>query len=304
MNGLIRRAVWSYWTKPFSHHYSSVWKSEKHHLLAWILSLETARRHCSETVLYTDDVGYELLVEGLGLNFTEVHTDLNCLKGADPDWWVLGKLYAYQAQEKPFIHIDTDVFLWNPIAKDVSSASVFGQNREWFHFDGGSWYQPKYYDERLRQEGGWMPEEWIWYVEHMGSEAVCCGVLGGQNCDFIRDYADKAIRFINHPDNQSIWASMDYKIGDNILFEQYFLSACIAFHTQQSNTQFQGINVGFIFESPEMAYQDDRAREIGYTHLIGGAKRNEEYAKRLEARVVREYPDLYKRCLNYYQRAA
>ena len=298
------RAVWSFWTKPFHHHYNLMWKSEKHHLYAWILSLETARKHYPETALYTDDEGYDLLIERLGLNFTEVHTDLNCIKDADPDWWVLGKLHTYQAQEKPFIHIDSDVFLWKAIAKYVTSASVFGQNPEWFDINGGSWYQPKNYHERLRQGGGWMPEEWSWFVENQGGEAICCGILGGQDFEFIRDYASKAISFINHPDNQAIWASMDHKIGDNILFEQYFLSACIAFHKRHTKTQFKDINVAYVFESPDMAYQGERACEVGYTHLIGGAKRNEKYARHLEARVAREYPEFYKRCLDSYQYAS
>lgn len=304
MSMKLERAVWSYWDKPFRHHHNSVWWSERHHLLAWILSLETARRHYPETVLHTDREGHRLLVDGLGLGFTEVHTDLDQLDGADPDWWVLGKLYTYRAQERPFIHIDTDVFLWQPIDPAVSSAPVFGQNPEWFNFDGGSWYQPKYYDQCLRQQGGWMPEAWRWYVDRRGGEAVCCGILGGQSPEFIRDYADQAIRFISHPDNQPIWAGMEHKIGDNILFEQYFLSACIAFHTQQANTRFQGITTGYVFESPEVAYQGDKAREIGYTHLIGGAKRNEEYARRLEARVARDYPNAYRRCLEYLRKAA
>jgi hypothetical protein len=39
-----------------------------------------------------------------------------------------------------------------------------------------------------------------------------------------------------------------------------------------------------------------RARQRGYTHLIGGAKRNRKLARALENRVARDYPDRYERC--------
>src|SRR5215475_8871314 len=44
------KAVWSFWTKPFEAHRHSMWPSAKHHLLAWALSVETARRHYTDSV--------------------------------------------------------------------------------------------------------------------------------------------------------------------------------------------------------------------------------------------------------------
>lgn len=299
MSGALTRAVWSLWSKPFRDHCGPTWASEKHHLLGWILSVETARRHYPETVLYTDDDGARMLVDGLDLPFAEVSTALNGLRAADPQWWVLGKLQAYRAQTKPFVHIDTDVFLWNALPSVVADASVFGQNPEWFAFGGDSWYRPKRYDACLRQHDGWVPEEWAWYVGRQGGEAVCCGVLGGQRADFLSYYADQALQFLEHPRNRSVWSSVGFLLGDNILFEQYFLSACIAYHNNAANSPYRELNVQYLFRTPEEAYHTDRPRRSGYTHLIGGAKRNMAHARRLEQRVARDYPERYQRCLRY-----
>src|SRR6476646_849506 len=106
------RAVWSFWTKPFKEHHHDVWFSEKHHLLSWALSFETARKHYPETALITDEEGAELLVGHLGLEFEHVSTELSELRDADERWWVLGKLRAYCVQQEPFVHLDNDVFLW------------------------------------------------------------------------------------------------------------------------------------------------------------------------------------------------
>ena len=304
MSQPLERAVWSFWSKPYQHRFNLAWKSEKHHLLAWILSVETARQHYPESVLYTDSDGAALLVDDLGLNFTHVSTELDQLSYADPQWWTLGKLSAYRAQSKPFVHIDTDVFLWKPIESHIASSGVFTQNPEGFPFNGGSWYRPRLYDERIKQQNGWAPQEWHWYVSRCGDQALCCGVLGGQRADFISYYADTAIKFLTHPKNQSIWAGMEHKVGDNILFEQYFLSACIAYHKEHSTSAFNGLSDACLFQSTEETYHTNRAREIGYTHLIGGAKRNDHLANRLEARVARDYPKQHAQCLHYLKLAA
>jgi len=296
--GGVRRAVWSFWSRPFQARHHQVWASPKHHLLAWILSVETARQHYAETALVADEPGAALLVDGLGLPFGEVSTALEALGEADADWWVLGKLYAYRAQSEPFVHLDSDVFLWKPLPEELHRAPVLAQNTEQFPFVG-SWYRPETFDAAVRAVEGWLPPEWAWYVAQRSGEALCCGILGGADVGFIRHYADGAIRLIEHPANQPAWQAIGSKVGDNILFEQYYLSACLAYHAQHEGSSFHGVYARCLFGSAAEAFTPDRAREAGYTHLIGGAKRNEALAQRLEARVARDYPQQYQRCLRY-----
>lgn len=102
------------------------------------LSLLLARRHYPETALVTDSAGKALLVDTLGLSFTSVSTELDCLRDADPDLWALGKLVAYSIQDEPFIHLDTDVFLWRALPARLTSAPVLAQHREQFDTDSGA----------------------------------------------------------------------------------------------------------------------------------------------------------------------
>ena len=46
------------------------------------------------------------------------------LRGYDPSWWALGKLFAYAAEEEPFIHFDSDVFLWLALPEAVTSCPL------------------------------------------------------------------------------------------------------------------------------------------------------------------------------------
>jgi hypothetical protein len=303
MNQSITNSVWSFWTKPFNAHRRSIWASEKHHLLCWILSLETARKHYPNTVLFTDNDGAQILIDGVGLEFDSVSTELNELQAYDPDWWILGKLWAYRSQMEPFVHIDNDVFLWKPLPNIVAQAPILAQNPEYFvfgeHYATSWWYRPEIFDVRVKGMHGWLPEEWNWYITNRRELAYCCGIFGGNHTAFISHYADLALQIATHPHNQAAFSLMENKPGDCLLIEQYFLAACLEYHKQYTDSKFQELRMECLFESPEVAFSSNQPEKIGYTHLIGFAKQNQQIAERVEKRVAQEYPVQYERCLRY-----
>lgn len=292
------KAIWSFWTKPFKAYYHSAWMSDKHHLLAWILSLETAKKHYPETCLFTDDDGARLLIDGVGLEFNHVCTDLNALNEQDPEWWALGKLYTYRAQTEPFVHIDNDVFLWKPLPERVESAPVFAQNPEYLDIDWG--YKPEEFRDCVKSvSGGWIPKEFEWYTSRAALQrGECCGIFGGTQLDFIQYYADAAMKIVEHPINQTAWPLLDRKVTRNHLVEQYLLAACIDYHKNKQTSPYRNINIQYLFNSFDDAFNPENAREVGYTHLLGSSKRNKAIAVRLENRVKQDYPEYYERCLS------
>lgn len=293
------RPVWSLWTKPLKGGRSN-WASEFHHLLGWILSVETARKHYPQTALVTDDAGAEMLIEGIGLQFDDVSTALNDLISHDPNWWAFGKMYAYRCQEEPFVHIDNDVFLWNRLPERLELAGVFGQNLEYISF-GRTYYRPEQLEYAIRSVNGWTPEEIDSYISCDGTfRATCCGIMGGNRLDFIRYYADLAIRMMEHPVNQAAWRSLNDGMMLNLIFEQYLLSACIEYHKDKHGSPYKDVRDEYLFESTSHA--QETAATVGYTHLIGPAKKNNIIAERLENRVKKDYPDYYDRCVHFMRR--
>lgn len=288
-------AVWSFWTKPFAAHYHEVWLSEQHHLLSWVLSVETARKHCSRTALVTDDAGARLLVDKLGLEFDSVSTELNALDDHDAGWWALGKLYTYRLQQKPFVHIDSDAFLWKPLPHELTSAPVFAQNPE--YFGPGANYWPERLECALSRTGSvWLPAEWVWYrAEVLNQRGECCGILGGQHFEFINHYARQAIRLIEHPENRAGWANLDLT-KQNTLCEQYLLAACIEYHRRHQDSPYHGVEIKYLFQSVWEAFEPGKAEQAGFTHLVTESKRNREIAARVEQRVKRDHPEHYRRC--------
>lgn len=268
------------------------WASEKYHLLAWVLSVELARRHYPELALVTDETGAGILVDGLDLPFDSIDTSLEMLEDRDPRWWILGKLYAYRAQSDPFVHLDTDVFLWEPLPDWLVEAPVFAQSFEYFTVGENSWYIPAKIESEIGNVGGWIPEELEAYLPERGRyRAVCCGLLGGNRTDFLRHYADLAIRFIECPENEAGWLRMGNT--NCVTVEQYLLAACLRYHQHNPDSPFQDIDIRCLFSSTEAAFNPEIAEPAGYTHLIGGAKSNIRLLQKLETRVQREYPARY-----------
>ena len=289
------RAVWSFWHEPFAAHREGAWGTVTNHLLAWALSVRTARRHYPDTVLVTDDAGAELLVDGLGLDFGEVSLSLDGLRGCDPSWWSMGKLVAVAEQREPFVHLDADVFLWKPLPAELAAAPVFTQNPEPFA-EATSWYDPESFEAVL---GGrpdtWLPPEWAWHrTPGARPRGECCGIVGGTRLDFLHHWAAAGLRVVREPGNQQPLALL-HRPPLTITVEQYLLSACVEHHRDRPGSPYRDVGMAYLFESWAAAGSARRAAQAGFTHLIADTKRDPANARRLDRRVRRDLPELWER---------
>ncbi len=292
------RAVWSFWSKPYREARGRTWREPRHHLLAWGLSLRLARAHFDETMLVTDEDGRELLVEQLGLRFDVVSTELERLGDVDPGWWALGKLVAYSVQDRPFVHLDTDVFLWRALPAALMTAAVFTQCPEW-HAYGRGRCQPGEIGNRFARHGLRLPAEWEWAVSRGGDRfrEESCGIVGGNRVDFIRHYAATAIEMVTDPAHAAMWAELGPKDGYNMLLEQFWLGACVDYHRYAPESRFRGVAMKYVFPSMEEAFSPEAAARAGFTHLLGDVKAHPEVAGRLERRMAEMDPGFARQCL-------
>ncbi len=282
------RGVWSFWSSPHRAQRNFGWRTELHHRLSWVLSVELARPHFSSTALYTDHLGADLLVNQLGLPFDTVSTSLDSLASADPDWWILGKLQTYAQQTEPFVHIDSDVYLFQPLPSSILAAPVFAQNPEPI-VNGLPWYDIEGAEVAIRSRGDRrIPRAWTWYRTFSRvQQAACCGIVGGNATEFLARYADTALCLLCSPRNRHAFDAWPDKRVLNPLFEQFVLSACAA---------YERIPIAYLFDSHAHAASGAAARQ-GFTHLMAIAKSEEDFTQRLEQRVARDFPAAYERCV-------
>jgi len=287
------RAVWSFWSPPYIAQSGRNWCTPLHHFLAWGLSLATAGRHYPDTVLITDSYGKKLLIDDLGLSFATVSTELDSVRDADPVWWALGKLIAYTMQDRPFVHIDTDVFLWRPLPAELGDAPVFAQCPEYYPRAS---HHAFHIANSFSAADTELPVEWQWAVSRDDGfiREENCGILGGARIDFIRHYAQSAIDVMLSPDYSAGWSRSG--IRSNMTMEQFFLSACAEYHCSHPSSPYRGVTVRHLFPSRSDAFDPGCSARAGYTHLLGDAKSSPVVGKRMEERVKRDDPDYFRRC--------
>ena len=287
------RAVWSFWSAPYQAHYRHSWGRPIDHLLSWVVSFKTASRHYPDTMLVTDTPGRRLLVEQLGLPFTHVSTELDALTGRNVGWWMLGKLVAYRLQAEPFVHIDSDVFLWNSLPAHLVAAPVLTQNPEYHR---RSDYGIKELSHAVCAGNGRLPMEWEWACSLDDVVRVeNCGIMGGRDTAFLNHYARAALSLIDSDANRAALRALPVGFWHNCAVEQFMLAACIGFHATMPGSSHRGIRVAHLFPSWAEANDTNYSARLGYTHLMGG-KRHAAAGERLAGRVRRDWPEFYRRC--------
>jgi hypothetical protein len=299
------KAVWSFWSKPYQRRQGRSWRGPREHLLAWGLSLHLARSHYPETILVTDTQGKELLVNRLGLDFSEVSTELDRLRDADQGWWALGKLVAYSIQTEPFVHLDTDVFLWRTLPGWLTASPVFVQCPEYHAFGQGR-CDPRHIAILFERHGLSLPAEWEYGVSQAGPlfREESCGILGANHVEFVRHYAQTSIDMVMNRAHAPAWAELHNKDGFNMLIEQFWLAACVDYHRYAPESPFRGVRIHRLFSSMDEAFNPQASARMGFTHLLGDSKAHPEISARLERRVAEIDPAFHRHCRRVLQSAA
>jgi hypothetical protein len=283
-------ATWSFWSPPFQDAHRKRWLDDQFHLLSWVLSVTTVARHFPVCELVTDSPGARLLVDELGLPFTGVSTALDALNPRNREWWVLGKLRAYREQTQPFLHFDSDVYLWSALPQALMAADIIVQNPEPAPTDDRTYYKPRQIAEAFAKHGGQLPG---FVRNHMecASIAFCAGVFGGSALGVIHSYAEEAERLVYSPRNRRAWATLGDARTHSVYVEQYILAARVA----HEHCRRPALNVAPLFANQSDAFNEASARRMGYTHLIGDAKRNPILRDLVAAKAQVVAPDLYER---------
>jgi hypothetical protein len=200
-------------------------------------------------------------------------------------------------QERSFVHIDADAYVWKRLPAIVENAAVIAQSPESL-LDNG-FYEPQRVHALLEAHGGYVPEAWTWYMRHGGGVAACCGIFGGNALEFIHGYASTVLAVVRRPENRAVWA-LERDAEHNMLMEQYLLCACAAYQREHASRPHLAVRVQYLFPTANFA----QAGDVGFTHLIANAKRHAPAVERLERVVRRDYPALYERCVRYAAKVA
>jgi hypothetical protein len=280
------KIIQSFWTGQQESTQSTFgWQTPEHHWLGWILSVNQLSKYY-DVELYTDAVGYKYLIEALELPYTKVHVVLDELNHYQSNLWALSKIKTYSLQKESFLHVDGDVFIWEPFPENLLKQKLITQNLE---------VTTEYYQEMwsmIAPNLSYLPDEMLLY--HNGEEQFACnmGIVGGTDLDFFQRYTKHSFEFVDkNRDN----IPKDFMVNFNVFFEQvlFYLMA------KQNNIQ-----PSFLINEVS---EDNGYKGFGdffkvphkktYLHLLGHYKRDHKVCMMLKDYVLRYYPKYFQKLL-------
>ena len=260
--------------------------------MSWALSCLSLKEHYDEVVLYTDSEGSRVLIDNLQLPYSRVvvaYDNLRC----QPLHWAFSKIKTYSMQDEPFLHIDGDIYLPNPLPDKIMKSALVAQNREY-----GTVYYKSMMDSLLNCPEVRIPAYLEKGLREKSVSSFNMGIFGGHDLEFIWRYCNEAFRFF---DENRLYdpASPVSSINCNVIFEQVFFAlladmgkrdvACVLGRVMQdegyTNKEFCDLN---------------HYEKKSFFHLLGGHKQNDSVCDMLEKTMIRKYPDAYRRIISLF----
>jgi hypothetical protein len=239
--------------------------------------------------LVTDKAGYDLLINKMELPYTSVKTVLDDLNDFHEELFILGKIYAYSIQDRPFIHIDADVFIWDKFNDLLENAALICQSKEEGEFYN-RYYSQIFYSmiKNFEFSPGYLETS---IIRNKGISAVNAGIIGGNEFGFFTDYWNNALEFVERNSKHLHKIDVGYS---NIVFEQ-FLFRALAEHKGLGIEYFSTNMNEFLSDITDMTGVPDKRQ---YIHLYAGHKKIDYLCNCLEYRLQHDYPKYYYKIIN------
>lgn len=287
------KIVQSFWSRPgqsgeqqdVSMAGACGWSDKKYNYFSWALSCLQFKKYYDEVELVTDKVGYEILVDKIGLPYTSTRVVLDDLNDYHPQLWAIGKIYTYSIQDGPFIHADGDVIIWAKFDDQLESAALLCQCKEEGHpFD-------KFYAGVFRSVEDnfeYCPQTLRRSIDRNGNiVSINAGIIGGGDISFFKEYAASAFEFVD----RNVMHLPKISVGlFNIIFEQFFFRAL---------AEEKGLELRYFDAGSHLS--DDYTgipSTTKYIHRPGKWKQEKYFTSCMEYRLLTDYPDHYFRIMN------
>jgi hypothetical protein len=183
-----------------------------------------------------------------------------------PQHWAYAKIKTYSMQTKPFIHVDGDVYLPQPIPEDIANAPLIAQNKE----IGTDYY--KQMMEKIIQPSSINMSDYL--SDGIKEESVSSynmGIFGGSNLAFIKKYCEEAQKLCDTNKNQCLNGNF------NLLFEQILFAYMVKKENLYVGTIFPQTFI-FCDNNIHTRWDEPYIMSINGTFAVHVASENKTYA--------------------------
>lgn len=277
------KIVQSFWSKPCADKTS--WVNRDMHYIFWAFSCLKLKQFYDEVELVTDRMGKKILIDELRLPYDSVQVVLDDLNDYDPRLWALGKIYAYHIQDKPFIHVDSDVFIWERFPERLEQAELIAQHKEVSYE-----FTELHFKELQVANLDYYPPDVLWFRENVTSkiDEVNAGILGGNDLPFINKYCKEAFNFVDQNMRKAL--EVEHAGMFNTVFEQY-LFYCMA-NVENRDIQYY-FEESIDCEFGEVVNFVDVPFKSKFIHLLSFYKGSAFCCQKVMQHLWYEFPEYY-----------
>lgn len=240
-----------------------------------------------KVTLYTDSEGAKTLIDTLKLPYSEVVVNFDgfdCLTCH----WALAKVKAYSLQTEPFLHIDGDIYLTQPLPQSITEARLIAQNKE-----RCTEYYRGMIDRFLSVDGLKLAPQFAEVLKSDNVPSYNLGFCGGNDLGFFGRFCGEVEKFFRDNDfNGEKFRNAD--ISANVVYEQMFFSIM----ARDEGTEITTIHPETIRDNGYRADEFCDLQHYGqrqFVHVLGGHKRTQRTCRMVERTLLLKYPELYER---------
>jgi len=268
------KVIHSFWSKAY---FRGRWGEEPKlpfDLYCFALSSHFANKTFGSIELVTDEAGAFLLE---GLPYADIHLGLEDISHVDSRMWTAGKVKALDSFDQDVLHIDGDVFFLEKSVNAVMNSSwdSIVQSREiGAHYQ--STYPPILYAlNRLHPES---------HKLSLYNFTYNTGIFGFKNQEFKKLYAKEYFKLVEELTIKGV--EYPPKHDPNVVVEQ-------SLFTQMSQDHNMHVKELITINQMDSDGLFDAAEEMGYVHLWGNSKYQQQWHEKVKQRLKEENPKLF-----------
>jgi hypothetical protein len=261
------------------------WPHRTLNYYSWALSCLQLRQFYDVVELVTDEIGKEILIQKMKLPYTKVTTRLDELDDYHHGLWNMGKLFTYGLQREPFLHVDSDVFIFQEFGRNIVNASLVAQNLE---------KKVQVYSSTFKnviETFSVIPDHLRILYDMEFTPSCNAGILGGNCISFYQTYVQEVFSFIKN-NRRDVERLVAVNAGSfSVVIEQVFFYS-LAKRLEIEITYLLPEADGF---PPQIGYFHEAANNSNFVHCVSSYKKDVASYLLLELRLKENYPDWYKR---------
>jgi hypothetical protein len=217
--------------------------------------------------LYVDETAYKFLYM-LPCRVTVMPSTQN------KELWMKSKINAIQKQTRPFVHLDTDVFIKQKINFNFEEVLLERKEVDYHvHYKK----QVNFFNQYTQNIPFWQA--------NLG-HSYSCGIIGFNDLilrnEFVKAYYDMEEIYLEQQKKFMPLKQEGYE--PCIILEQYSLASLLHYNDIKPSLLLKGNN---------LSEQRKHANEIGYAHLYGIKKYKKEIVNEIEHRLYKIFPYWY-----------